>query len=114
MATKYSMDILDAETREWTPVALFSDILPSEVLADMGRTMWNNVDGAGDIAITDMDTGEVVWCHTYDVSLDDYALECLEHADDCSPDWEPTDSGFDHYFDECGFDPYLGCYTDDC
>ncbi len=41
--------------------------------------------------------------------LDDYALECLEHADDCSPDWEPTDID-----DDCGFDPYLGCYTDDC
>lgn len=91
MATKYSMEVFDAETREWTPVALFSDIVPVEVLADMGRTMWSNVDDAGDIAITDMDTGEVVWCHTDDT-------------------WQDEPAWID---DDCGFDPYMGCYTDD-
>lgn len=43
------------------------------------------------------------------LGLDDYALECLEHANDCDPDWEPADID-----DDCGFDPYMGCYTDDC
>ena len=38
MATKYSLDVFDAETGEWTSVALFSDIVSIDVLADMGRT----------------------------------------------------------------------------
>jgi len=92
MATKYSMEVLDAETREWTPVALFSDIIPVDVLADMGRTLWNDVDGADDVAVIDIDTGEVVWCHTDDT-------------------WQDEPAFID---DDCGFDPYLGCYTDDC
>lgn len=91
MATKYSLDVLDAETRVWTSVALFSNILPIEVLADMGRTMWNNVDGAEDVAVIDLDTGEVVWYYTADAWQDE--------PDNCD--------------DDCGFDPYMGCYTDD-
>ena len=92
MATKYSLDVLDAETREWTSVALFSDIVPVDVLADMGRTLWDDVDGADDAAVIDMDTGEVMWCHTNDT-------------------WQDEPAFID---DDCGFDPYMGCYTDDC
>ena len=66
MATKYSLDVLDAENWEWTSVALFSDIIPVDVLADMGRTLWNDVDVADHVAVVDMDTGEIVWCHTDD------------------------------------------------
>ena len=44
----------------------------------------------------------------YYESMDDYVGECYaeveqEAYDECE-DWN----------DECGFDPYLGCYTDDC
>lgn len=31
MATKYSMEICDAETSEYTPVALFADFVPVDV-----------------------------------------------------------------------------------
>lgn len=59
MATRYSMEILDAETYEWTPVALFSDLLPRETLQDMCRTMWDNVTGADRVTVFDMETGEL-------------------------------------------------------
>lgn len=92
MATKYSMDALDAETREWTPIALFSDVLPIEALADMGATLWGYAaEGVADLAIVNMDTGEIEWSASVD--------ESCEPWDDCDND--------------CGFDPYMGCYTDD-
>lgn len=92
MATKYSLDVFDTETGEWTSVALFSDIVPVDVLADMGRTLWNDVEGAGDVAAIDIDTGEVVWCHTDDT-------------------WQDEPAWID---DDCGFDPYEGSFTYDC
>ena len=94
MATKYCFDILDAETREWTTVALFSDIIPEGVLVDMACALWNDVEGAADLALMDMDTGEILW----------NAADAQEY--ECDPDW-----GCD---EDMGFDPYLGCYTDDC
>lgn len=90
MATKYSMDIRGAETGELTPVALFSDLLTTEVLLDLCEAMARNVDGADAILVTDMDTGEIV-CDL-DLTPD--------------PDWG--------YNEDMGFDPYMGCYTDDC
>ena len=91
MATKYSMKVQDTDTRNWTPVALFSDLIPLDILADMGHIMWSEIDGVDDIAIVDMDTNEVVWCYSNDAQPDE-------------PAWID---------DDCGFDPYLGCYTDD-
>lgn len=90
--TKYSMEILNAATNSWTPVALFSDFIPVPVLADLGRTLWNNIDEADNVAILEVDTGVVVW----------------DHNDDTWQD-EPA-----YLYDECGFDPYEGCYTFDC
>lgn len=90
--TKYSMEIYDIELHCWTPVALFSDLLPHEALQEMCNTMWNNVDNAGKIAVIDMDTGEVV-------------AEC---------DPEISDDHWNNCDDDCGYDPYLGCFTDDC
>ena len=92
MATKYSFDVLDAETREWTSVALASDIIPEEPLVDMALALWDNVEGAADLAIVDMDTGEIIWN-----AADAQEYECEE------PD-----------YDECGFNPYMGCYDYDC
>lgn len=42
--------------------------------------------------VFDAETGEVVWCHTDDT-------------------WQDEPAWID---DDCGFDPYMGCYTDDC
>ena len=90
MATKYSMEIRGAESGELTSVALFSDLLTAEVLLDLCHAMALNVEGADAIFVTDMDTGEIV-C---DLDLDP------------DPDW-----GFN---EDMGYDPYMGCYTDDC
>ena len=60
MATKYSMEVCDAETGEYTPVALFSDIVPAYVLHDLCVTLFENTEGASTVLVVDMDTGEVV------------------------------------------------------
>lgn len=91
MATKYSFDVLDSATRNWESIALFSDIIPEEYLVDMACALWNDLDGADDLAVVNMDTGEIVW----------NAADAQEYDDE----------GFDL---DMGFDPYLGCYTDDC
>lgn len=94
MATRYSMEICNAETGEYTPVALFSDIVPAEVLHELCVTLFENTEGASTVLCVDTDTGEVV-------------AEAAEP--DYNPDLEPADID-----DDIGFDPYLGCYTDDC
>lgn len=35
--------------------------------------------------------------------------EVIEFSDDCDEDYEPADIDND-----MGFDPYMGCFTDDC
>lgn len=94
MATKYSMEVCDAETGEYTPVALFSDIVPADVLHELCVTLFENTEGASTVLVVDMDTGEVV-------------AEAAEPG--YNPDLEPADID-----DDCGYDPYMGCYTDDC
>lgn len=93
MATKYSMEVCDAETGEYTPVALFADFVPADVLHDLCVTLYENTEGASTVIVLDMDTGEVV-------------AEVAELEDYADPDWG--------YNEDCGFDPYMGCYTDDC
>lgn len=60
MATKYSMEVCDAETGELTPVALFSDIIPTDVLYELCVTLYENVEGASSVLVFKVDTGEVV------------------------------------------------------
>lgn len=91
MATKYSMEVCDAETGEYTPVALFADFVPADVLHDLCVAMLEDLEGASTVVVVDMDTGEIV-------------AEAAEPDDDS--DWG--------YNEDMGFDPYMGCYTDDC
>ena len=93
MATKYSMEVCDAKTGEYTPVALFSDIVPADVLHELCVTLFENTEGASTVLCIDMDTGEVI-------------AEVAEANDYPDPDWG--------YNEDCGYDPYMGCYTDDC
>ena len=90
MATKYSMEICDAETGEYTPVALFADIVPAEVLHELCVTLFENTEGASTVVVVDVDTGKVV-------------------AEVAESDYEPDD-----WDREMGFDPYEGCYSYDC
>ena len=91
MATKYSLEVFDTENQNWECVALFSDIIPIGIMANCGRDIWDRIEGASDVAVLDRDTGEILWNAVDDQEYD---------PDDCDNDM--------------GFDPYMGCYTDDC
>ena len=91
MATKYSMEICDAETGEYTPVALWTDI-PAVVLHELCVTLLGYTEGASTVVCIDIDTGEVV-------------------AEAAEPDSDFEDWGFN---EDMGYDPYTGCYSDDC
>jgi hypothetical protein len=44
----------------------------------------------------------------WDENGEEIAFFDPENPDECGePDWDGCD-------DDCGFDPYMGCYTDDC
>lgn len=42
-----------------------------------------------------------------DVETEDIDKEDYDYTEEIEEEWDDAD-------DECGFDPYLGCYTDDC
>lgn len=93
--TKYSCDI--HTTKGWETIALFSDKVSFEAMGafigaefECGNSLFAPCDA---IRVIDLTTGEV-------------ALEA-EVGD--AEDYEPADID-----DDCGFDPYLGCFTDDC
>ena len=93
--TKYSCNI--HTTEGWESIALFSDKVSFEAMGafiaaefDCGNSLSAPCDA---IAVIDMDTGEVV----------------LEAEVGDAEDYEPADID-----DDCGFDPYLGYFTDDC
>ena len=96
MATRYSAR-WGWEGRDSESIALFSADVPQEVLVDFVDSLWANAAnwqaGEGEdlrwVDCIDMETGEVI----------------AERSD-----WDEP-AGID---DDCGFDPYLGCYTDDC
>lgn len=102
MATKYSVRWC-FEGKDSESIALLADTVPREVIVDFVDSLWANVADWDDndrtlrwVDCIDMDTGEVIHdCDSWDES---------------DPDW-PDMSKYD---DDMGFDPYLGCYTDDC
>ena len=99
MSTKYSAcwrwDSKDSES-----VALFSADVPRETIVDFVDSLWANAanwqDGEGEnlrcVEVIDMDTGEVI----------------AERSD-----WDEPDLDWG-YNEDMGYDPYMGCYTDDC
>ena len=93
MATKYSMRAINLETNEETPLALLSDDMGWELLQQLCEVVSHYTIGSARVEVIDMDTGEVE--AEFTSSDNDYD--------------EP-----DNIDDDCGFDPYLGCYTDDC
>ena len=93
MATKYSMRAINLETNKETPLALLSDDMGWELLQQLCEVVSHYTIGSARIEVIDMDTGEVE--AEFTSSDNDYD--------------EP-----DNIDDDCGFDPYMGCYTDDC
>lgn len=72
------------------------------------RSTLENAPGMDEIICSNAETGEVIFIAK---AHDD---NCVEEIDD-----DPYDIEWDdHYYDNCdydyGFDPYLGCFTDDC
>lgn len=94
MMTKYSVS---AYTKDgWEGVALFSDKADFNAMVEFCIEQFQNANSTlpcEHIAITDIETGEILWDinHDYEEGIDPY----------------PED-------EDCGFDPYMGCYTDDC
>ena len=94
--TKYSVSIFNGQS--WDGVALFADKADFDAMVDFCLRQFENGNSittpAENIAITDLETGEVLWdyCH----------------------DFEPQDDEPAFIDDDCGFDPYMGCYADDC
>ena len=88
--TKYA--IMTYNDGEWTGQALFSDALDFGGIEAYAMALYMGTDFA-DVAIVDNETGEVLW---NGVDAEDY-------------DHEPGDID-----DDCGFDPYMGCFSDDC
>ena len=85
--TKYSVSVFDG--RSWDGVALFSDKADFDAMVDFCIRQFENGTPAENIAITDLETGEVLW----------------DYSHDFEPEWPD---------DDFGFDPYEGCYTYDC
>lgn len=72
-------------------IALFSCDVPFETMKDFVDSLWTETyEDVRWLDILDMETGEVIY------NRDNWDYE----VDDCDND--------------CGFDPYMGCYTDDC
>ena len=96
MTTRYSARWC-WEGKDSESIALFSADVPQEVLVDFVDSLWANAAnwqaGEGEdlrwVDCIDMETGEVI----------------AERSD-----WDEHDN----CNDDCGFDPYMGCYTDDC
>ena len=75
-------------------VALFSENIPDTMLVNFCDELSNEIDNCTAVEAVDLETGAIV----YGIYADEfYSNE--EEPDNCD--------------DDCGFDPYLGCYTDD-
>lgn len=95
--TKYSCDIHTIEG--WETVALFSDKASLAAMTAFALAQYdcgNSLEAPCDaVNVIDMDTGEILWdSYSYFHDVDDF---------------EPADID-----DDCGFDPYEGCFTFDC
>jgi len=87
---------------EWQNVATFDelvvdmDIIINTAFHLAEKLVENDECFVQDVCVTDTETGEVFWAYQWDCKRIQNYLE-------------PADIDND-----CGFDPYLGCYTDDC
>lgn len=89
MTAKYSIRT-SHKYNTFEPIAVFSDSLSFDVLTGFCDAYFDTVEDCTGVEVVNLETGEVVY-GTY------------------------IDDGFeDNCDDDCGFDPYLGCYTDDC
>lgn len=97
MSTRYSVDVF--YNGEWNPIAIFSNEASPVAIEAFCLEQFDNGNSllapAENIRAVDLDTGEVIF---------DWQEQVPAVYND-----EPADID-----DDCGFDPYLGCYTEDC
>ena len=97
MSTRYACEI-ESKNGTWEGIALFADTCDLDSMVMFAEDQFNYGNSittpATDIRICDMETGEIVWQWSE------------SDEDDYDPDWG--------YNEDMGFDPYMGCYTDDC
>lgn len=85
--TRYAVRV--TENEETYCAALLADSVPRDVMVELVNSLWSNT-CADHIDVLDMEWGEIVYKKTWENE-------------------EPADIDND-----MGFNPYLGCYTDDC
>lgn len=88
----YSIEIYRMNAGSWETLAMFDPVVFDEMVEASKAMFVNPLLSAENVAIVDDLTGEVLW-------------DACSEDEDC----EPADID-----DDCGFDPYMGCYTDDC
>lgn len=110
--TKYSCSI---HTKDgWEGIALFSDRVSFEAMGafiaaefECGNSLSAPCDA---IHVIDMDTGEVIFEADVQSVLEEGA-HIINDKVVYPPDWYDEPADID---DDCGFDPYEGCFTFDC
>jgi hypothetical protein len=55
-------------------------------------------------------TASIVWDDSGEI-IESYGTDDDEYIND---DWDDEDEYIEPDYDDCGFDPYMGCYTGDC
>ena len=97
----YSIQFYRMNAGSWETFVRFNPVVFDEMV-EAGKAMFvNPMLSVENIAIVDDTTGEVLW----DACSEDEPA--FIDDDPCDIEWD------DHYYD-MGFDPYMGCYTDDC
>ena len=99
-----------------TPVAEFdATVVNPDVIITcalhIGDQFQRKITFATDVAVVDATTGEVVWNYRNNVADGWHTFNAWEEwereEEENNTEWEEDNL-------EIGFDPYLGCYTDDC
>ena len=101
-----------------TPVAEFdASVVNLDTIINcalhIGDQFQHKITFATDVAVVDANTGEIVWNYRDNVADGWHTNEKIEWEDVIcdQDDWIDLHEDFD---EDMGFDPYLGCYTDDC
>ena len=124
--TRYAVEIF--RNGNWDSIALFSDEVSLDAMVAFSGEQFNNGNSlttpAENIAIVDITTGELLW--DWESSLpSSFILEATSDdafdaflkaftADDDVKRRDPDDWDDWDFNEDCGYDPYLGCYNDDC
>lgn len=108
-----------------TPVAEFdASVVDEQVIINtalhIGDQFQHKVTCASNVIVLDANTGEVLWDYRDSIAdgwhTNEEGDECDGICDLCPYGDECTEAHLSEpsFNEDMGFDPYLGCYTDDC